>query len=102
MTAKIIELPQRDDGTIPVVCGLPLIDADPAMIARHLGAEPVGGENFILHTTASPYDEHDQEVTRRELDELTPRRVVAVLQPHAPGFAQLVRQRFAADGGYHG
>ena len=36
MTAKIIDLPRRDDDTIPVVSGLPLIDADPAVIARFL------------------------------------------------------------------
>ncbi len=39
MTAKIIDLPQRDDDTIPVVCGLPLVDADPKIIARRLGAK---------------------------------------------------------------
>ncbi len=40
MTAKINDLPQPDDDTIPVVCGLPLIDADPAVIARRLSAAP--------------------------------------------------------------
>ena len=37
MTADIIDLPQRDDDTIPVVCGLPLVDADPKIMARRLG-----------------------------------------------------------------
>ena len=39
MTAKIIDLPQQDDDTIPVVCGLPLVDADPKIIARRLHAK---------------------------------------------------------------
>ena len=36
MTADIIDLPHQDDETIPVVFGVPLIDADPAVIARRL------------------------------------------------------------------
>ena len=40
MSAKIIPLPERGDDTIPFRTGLPLIDADPAMIARCLANEP--------------------------------------------------------------
>ena len=40
MTAKIIDLPSRDDDTIPVITGIPFIDADPALIARRVGGKP--------------------------------------------------------------
>ena len=40
MSAEIIPLPERDKDTIPYRTGLPLIDADPAVIARCLANEP--------------------------------------------------------------
>ncbi len=40
MTAQIIDLPRSDDDTFPVISGIPLADADPAVIARRLGDKP--------------------------------------------------------------
>ena len=40
MAAQIIDLPRSDDDTFPVISGIPLADADPAVIARRLGDKP--------------------------------------------------------------
>ncbi len=40
MAAQIIDLPRSDDNTFPVISGIPLADADPAVIAHRLGDKP--------------------------------------------------------------
>ncbi len=42
MSAEIVDLPLPDDDTIVAVTGLPLVDADPAVIARRMKDKPWG------------------------------------------------------------
>ncbi len=77
-----------DNGFYVVRCG----DVSTARLIQQ-----IWGDSFILHATGRPWLEQDQQVTRRELGELSPRRVVGVLQPQTSEFAQLMRERFGVE-----
>ena len=50
MSAEIIDLPRPDDDVVVCVSGLPLVDIDPAVVARRLNDKPWSDRAFFFNS----------------------------------------------------